>query len=125
MSNDQRLARLQEVAGLMADRALAPVAEATANVRAIEARIAQIAAHRNKLSRATDDPALAGPMLAQAERLRVLQAAALTDLAKARAALDVARKAASKAVGRDQALGKIAERKALTALKEQRRRHLS
>lgn len=125
MSKDQRMARLQEVAGLMADRALVPVAEATANMRAIEARIADIAAHRGKLSRATDDPALAGPMLAQAERLRVLQAAALTELAKARVALDIARKDASRAVGRDQALKKIAERKVLMALKERRRRHLS
>ncbi len=119
---DKRLAKLQQIASVMADHALAPVAAATAVVRQIEARIADLANHRAKLSVATGDPSIAGTMLAQAERLRIQQAAALTELAAARVRLEMARRTASKAVGRDQALGALADKQIAAAKLEARRR---
>lgn len=121
---DTRLKRLQTIAGALADRALEPVAEAAAHVRRIEARIAEIAKHRSQLTANASDPALAGTLLHQAERLRGLQAAALTELASARVTLEKARRTASKAVGRDQALGEITKRQKAAAQLEERRRLL-
>ena len=118
---DKRLAQLQSIASVMADRALMPVAAASAQTRKIEERIAEIASHRGKLSSSTNDPSIAGAMLAQAERLRIKQAAALSELAAARVKLEVARKAAAQAVGRDRALGALIEkRKKAAALKARR-----
>lgn len=121
---DKRLGRLQQIAGVLADRALQPVAAANANIQRIEARIAQIAGHRVKLATSTDDPSIAGAMLSQAERLRVKQAAALTELAAARVALDKARRAAAVAVGRDQALAALGKKQQAAAKLEARRRLL-
>lgn len=125
MSNaDVRLGRLQQIARALADQALQPVAKANAEVQRIEARIAEIAGHRAKLSTSTGDPSIAGAMLSQAERLRVKQAAALTELAAARVALDKARRAAAKAVGRDQALAAIGDKQQAAAKLDARRRLL-
>lgn len=121
---DKRLVRLQQIAGALADQALRPVVAANAQVRRIEARIEQIASHRKKLTASTGDPSIAGAMLNQAERLRLKQAAALSELATARVALDRARRAAAKAVGRDQALGAIADKQTAAAQLEGRRRLL-
>lgn len=121
---DKRLERLQHIAGVMADQALRPVVEATTQIRRIEARIAQIANHRTQLTASTGDPTIAGTMLDQAERLRVKQAAALTELAAAHVALNKARRAAATAVGRDQVLGAIAEKQKTAAKLEARRRLL-
>ena len=121
---DKRLSRLQQVAGMMADQALQPVAAATAEVRRIEAKIAEIAAHRTKLAAATDDPTIAGAMLAQAERLRIKQAAALSELATARVHLDAIRREAAQAVGRDHALTALADKRKQAADLEIRRRAL-
>lgn len=125
MSGDgKRLARLQKIAGALADQALQPVAAATAHIQRIEARIAQIAGHRGKLAASTDDPSIAGTMLAQAERLRIKQAAAMSDLASAHVALDKARRAASKAVGRDHAVAGLVDKQKTAAKLEARRRLL-
>jgi len=119
---EHRLARLQQIAGVMADQALQPVAAATAEIRRIEARIIEIATHRTKLSSATDDPAIAGAMLAQAERLRVKQVGVLSELAAARVKLDNARRRAAKAVGRDHALTALADKQKKAADLQARRR---
>lgn len=121
---DQRLERLHQIAGVLAEHALHPVVAATAEVQRIEARIAEIAHHRAKLTASTGDPSIAGTMLGQAERLRVKQAAALSELATARVALDKARRAAAKAVGRDHVLGALAEERKAAAKLEARRRVL-
>lgn len=121
---DVRLGRLQQIARALADQALQPVAKANAEVKRIEARIAEIAGHRAKLSTSTDDPSIAGAMLCQAERLRVKQAAALTELAAARVALDKARRAAAKAIGRDQALVAMGDKQQAAAKLDARRRLL-
>ena len=125
MTVDPRLGRLRDIAGMVADRALAPVAAARAETARIEARIEELGRHRALLLRATEDLALAGPMLAQAERLRQMEAAALSDLARARVALEAVRHAATRAVGREQALGRIAERAALKARRDAARRNSS
>lgn len=121
---DKRLVRLQQIAGALADQALRPVVEANAQVHRIEAHIEQIASHRKQLSASTGDPSIAGAMLNQAERLRVKQAAALSELATARVTLDHAQRAAAKAVGRDQALSAIADKQKAAAQLEARRRWL-
>lgn len=121
---DHRLNRLQKVAALMADRALQPVAAARADMQRIEARIERIAQHRAALMTAAGEPAIAATMLRQAERLRREQAAALSDLARARIRLDAARRAAAQAVGRDQALTELARRRRAAAALEARRRKL-
>ncbi|MBY4894062.1 hypothetical protein KUL25_14985 [Rhodobacteraceae bacterium N5(2021)] len=122
--SDKQLARLQDIAGALADRALQPVVAASAAVQRIEDRIAEIAHHRAQLTASTGDPSIAGTMLGQAERLRVKQAAAMTELAAARVALEKARRAAAKAVGRDQALGEMVEKRKAAAKLEARRRLL-
>lgn len=121
---DKRLERLHHIAGVMADHALQPVAAATAEIHRIEARISEIAHHRAKLTSSANDPSIAGTMLGQAERLRVKQAAALTELAAARVALEKARRAAARAVGRDQALSAMMEKRKAAAKLEARRRLL-
>lgn len=121
---DKRLVRLQQIAGALADQALRPVIDASAHVRRIEAHIAHIVSHRKKLAANTKDPSIAGAMLNQAERLRLKQAAALSELASARVALDQARRAAARAVGRNQALGAIADKQSVAAQLEARRRLL-
>lgn len=118
---DKRLTQLHRIASIMAERALMPVADATAEVRRIEARIAEISDHRTRLTAAVGDPSIAATMLAQAERLRIKQAATLSELATARVRLDTARAAAAKAVGRDQALSRVIEKR-LTAKTEKARR---
>lgn len=123
-SVEKRMAKLRQIASVMADHALAPVAIATAEVRRIEARVADIARHRVKLTSSTGDPSIAGTMLDQAERLRIQQAAALTELAGARVRLETARKAASKAVGRDRALAALIDKQKTAAKLEARRRLL-
>lgn len=119
-----RLARLRQISGVLADQALRPVMLATAEIHRIEARIAEISGHRAKLTASTDDPSIAGTMLNQAERLRVKQAAALSELATAHVALDKARRGAAKAVGRDSALGAIADKQKAAAQLKARRRAL-
>ncbi|ABD57106.1 hypothetical protein [Jannaschia sp. CCS1] len=121
MEEDKRLKRLRQISGVLADQALRPVVQATAEIHRIEARIAEIAGHRAKLTSSTSDPSIAGTMLNQAERLRVKQAAALSELATAHVALDKARRAAAKAVGRDSALSAIADKKKAAAQLKARR----
>ncbi len=118
---DKRLVQLQRIASVIADRALMPVTEARAQTRRIEERIAEIAAHRVRLSSDTSDPAIAGTMLAQAERLRIKQAAALSELAAALVRLDAARKAAAQAVGRDRALSAVIEKRHKAAVQKAHR----
>lgn len=122
--NDARLKRLQQIAGALSDQALQPVAKAHENVRRIKARIDAIAGHRAKLTAATDDTTIAGAMLGQAERLRVKQATALTELAAAQVALTKARQDAAKAVGRDHALRALGDKQKAAAKLEARRRLL-
>lgn len=122
--NEKRLKRLQNIAGALADQALRPVMQATAEIQRIEARIAELSGHRAKLTASASDPSIAGTMLSQAERLRVKQAAALSELASAHVALDKARRAAAKAVGRNHALGAIADKKKAAAERKARRRFL-
>ena len=109
---------------MLADKALSPVARAGARVRAIEARVETLAAHRKDLMRASDDPSVAGSMLAQAERLRQEQAGAMGQLASARAAYEREKTAAAKAVGRDLVLGKLIEKQKTAAKLEHDRRKL-
>jgi hypothetical protein len=118
---DKRLDQLQRIASVMADRALGPVAAASAEVRKIEDRIAAIAGHRAMLTSSASDPSIAGAMLAQAERLRVSQAAALTQLAAARVRLETARKAAAQAVGRDRAISALIDKQRKAAALKARR----
>lgn len=117
----KRLEQLRRIAGVMADRALQPVAAAAAETHRIEARIEEIAGHRAKLSGAVSDPSIAGAMLAQAERLRIKQAAALSELARARVRLEAARKAAALAVGRDRSLAELIEKRQKAAAIKARR----
>lgn len=118
---DKRLAQVQRIAAVLAERALMPVAAASATARRIEARIAEIAAHRAKLAGSAEDPTIAGTMLSQAERLRIRQAAALSELAAARVQLENARRAAAQAVGRDRVLAAMIDRqKQAAALKTRR-----
>lgn len=121
---DKRLKRLHHIASALADQALQPVVAATAEMHRIEAMIAEIAHHRAKLTASTGDPTIAGTMLGQAERLRIKQAKALTELAAARVTLERARQAAAKAVGRDKALEAIADKRKAAAVIEARRRLL-
>ena len=108
----------------MADHALAPVVLATSEVRRIEKRIANIANHRAKLANSIEDPSIAGAMLDQAERLRIQQAAALSELANAHVRLETVRKAASKTVGQNQALTALVDKKRADVKLESRRRLL-
>ncbi|MEJ6390134.1 hypothetical protein [Gymnodinialimonas ulvae] len=116
--------RLKAITSLLADKALSPVALAGARVRAIETQVEGIAAHRKDLMRASVDPSVAGSMLAQAERLRKQQAAAMSQLAGARVAFEKEKVAAAKAVGRDLVLGKLIEKQKAAAKQEQDRRKL-
>ena len=72
--------------------------------------------------RAANTPDLAGTLLDQASRLRVLQSAAVGDLARARVAVEGVRRQASQAVGRRHAAEAVlAKTKADTALLARRK----
>lgn len=121
---DPRLAALHRIAELLAERALVPVATASSRLRQMETRIASIAGHRIRLMSTEADPATAGAMLRQAERLRQIQAAEMARLATARADLEQARSEAARAVGRREALAALSERQAAERKREAGRRVL-
>lgn len=121
---DKRLNRLKAITSLLADKALSPVAQAGARVRVIEAQVETLAKHRKDLMRASDDPSVAGSMLAQAERLRQQQAKTMGTLASARVAFEREKTAAAKAVGRDLVLGKLIEKQKTAVKLEHDRRKL-
>lgn len=112
MNKRTRLVQLQRIADASADAALVPVKAAMRDVQRIEGVIAELAHHRESLMRAANDPTIAGPLLAQANRLRQQQAEKLQELARARLELEKRRAAAAKAVGRSQALKAVSDRQA-------------
>jgi hypothetical protein len=102
-----RLAALRQVAALLSDQALAPVAAAQAQVEAARGHAAAIARTRAELSANAADPVQAALMARQAQRLRQRQAAAMTDLARLQANLEMAKAAARPAFGRKIALDRL------------------
>lgn len=102
-----RLAALSQVAALLSDQALAPVAAAQARVAAARGAAEAIARTRAELSADAADPVQAALMARQAERLRQRQAAAMTDLARLQADLEMAKAAARPAFGRMIALDRL------------------
>ncbi|MBF9042648.1 hypothetical protein HKCCE4037_04880 [Rhodobacterales bacterium HKCCE4037] len=118
----ERLQRLRMITSLLAERALAPVSAAGNAMRQIESRASALGDHRADLLDAGTDPVLAGTMLAQAERLRQLQAAALRDLATARVTFEQEKAKAKRDVGRDLALRKLIEKRTAEVRMEAARR---
>jgi len=118
---DPRLADLLALAELIADQAQQPLLKAQARVAKIDARIGEIATHRAALMQVgPDDPTMAGTMLAQAERLRRLQARETMRLAEATAALGEVQAATRRAIGRKLALEKLEARQRTKAARLKR-----
>jgi hypothetical protein len=107
--NDPRLAQLARLAGLISDRALAPVAALRAEIAATTAARGALADRRAALARDTTDPVLAALMARQAERLRLREADALSRLARLEAELERAKAAARPAYGRKVALDRLVQ----------------
>jgi hypothetical protein len=103
-----RLENLQEIADLLAERALRPLAAETARVAAIRARIARLEGLRTRLSEdggdGAADPAVSAYLQARAEAVRRAQAAEYRVLAGAEAEIAGTRATARKALGRAEAL---------------------
>lgn len=104
---EEKLAELARIAALLADRGLAPVAAAQARRDARRARIDRLAAQRATLSAGSGEPVLAAALARQAERLRRIQAEAMTDLARHEAELEIAKARARPAFGRKLALERL------------------
>ncbi len=121
MSKAERLERMRHIAKMVADHDLQPVLAAKAEVDRIQDRISAIRHHRRALMSSAADPTIAAVMLAQAERLRLDEARAISDLASARARSEKARKSAARSVGRVEVLNAIQHRTAVAAARKRRR----
>lgn len=95
-----KLALLARLAALVSDRALAPLAAATAQVAAAQARADAIARARGRLGVDAADPVQAALMARQVDVLRHRHIAAMSELAALQAQLDLAKAAARPAFGR-------------------------
>ena len=102
-----RAARLAQVAALLSDRALAPVALAHKQVLDAKARVAAIAEARRLLCGDVDDLVQAALLARRAEGLRHGHIAAMSDLARLQAQLDQAKAVARPAFGRKIALDRL------------------
>jgi hypothetical protein len=108
------LEKLARIAGLVADTARQPVLAAQARVGAQQGRIDAMAAHRAALAFDGLDPADAARLAQQAHRLRAQQAAAMSDLANARAALEQARAKARPALARQLVVRRLLQTRSKT-----------
>jgi hypothetical protein len=107
-----KLASLAALAGLVADRALLPVAQAEARLARARMRAEALAQARGALASSVTDPLQAALMARQAERLRHSQIAAMSDLARCQVDVELAKDAARPAYGRKLALERLlAQRK--------------
>ena len=104
---NKRLADLARIAAVLAERGLAPVAQAQGRLVAQRAQIEELAARRARLSLDGADPVVAARLARLAERLRHDQAAAMADLACAQAEFDMAKQAARPAVARKSVLERL------------------
>jgi hypothetical protein len=105
----RQLAELAQLAALVSDRALAPMASLRARIDAAGGAERALADHRAALTGVTGiDPALAALLARQAERLRRRQADAMIALAGLEAQLEEARATARPAYGRRLALERLA-----------------
>jgi hypothetical protein len=105
----EKLAALAQIAALLSQRALAPVAAAQTHRDAQQRKIAALAARRAALSPDGADPFIAGQLGRQAAHLRAQQAAAMADLARLQAALDLAKAKAQPALAREGGLARLAD----------------
>jgi hypothetical protein len=105
---DPRLARLAELARIIADRDLMAVAAAKSRCDATRSEIDALAAQRREMARQTDDPVLAALMGRQAEGLRRLQQRKLEALARQQTAQAQAAAKARPAYGRQLVLQRLA-----------------
>lgn len=105
---DPRLARLAELARIVADRDLMAVAAAKSRCDATRSEINALAAQRQEMARQTDDPVLAALMGRQAERLRWLQQRKLEELARQESDQAQAATKARPAYGRQLVLQQLA-----------------
>lgn len=124
MSGGRKLDDLCAISRLMADRALLPVAEAQARLKAVEARLEAVAHHRAQLQSQTCDPALSALMARQAERLRHGQAAVLREMADLRVELERRKATARPMVGRRHALDALREKQRVAQARDTARRDL-
>lgn len=102
-----KLADLARIAALLADRALPPVAAAQNRLAAQQGLIDDMASRRAALRGDGVDPALAARLARQAQRLRVQQSEAMSDLARAQAELEMAKAAARPALARKAVLERL------------------
>ena len=102
-----KLRDLARIAALLAERALPPVAAARDRVAAQQRRIDDMAARRDALVVDGVDPVLAARLAQQAQRLRLQQATAMSDLARAQAELELAIAAARPALARKAVLERL------------------
>jgi hypothetical protein len=102
-----KMAALAALAGLVADRALAPVAVAQARLAAARAKAGALAQTRATLATDAADPLQAALMARQSERMRHRHIAAMSDLARLQADLELAKEAARPAYGRKLALDRL------------------
>lgn len=105
----EKLAALAQIAALLSQRALAPVAAAQTHRDAQQRKIATLALLRAALSPDGADPFIAGQLGRQAAHLRAQQAAAMADLARLQAALDLAKAKAQPALAREGVLARLAD----------------
>lgn len=105
-----KMAALASLAGLIADRALAPVTEAQARLAKARARADVLAQARATLSIDASDPLQAALMARQSERMRHRHVAAMSDLARLQAELEIAKEAARPVYGRKLVLERLIAR---------------
>lgn len=103
----EKLRALAQIAALLAERALPPVAAARDRVAAQQGRIDDMVAQREALAVDGVDPVLAARLASQAQRLRQQQATAMSDLARAQAELELAISAARPALARKAVLERL------------------
>ena len=104
----EKLAALAQIAALLSQRALAPVAAAQTHRDVQQRKIAALALLRAALSPDGADPFIAGQLGRQAAHLRAQQAAAMADLARLQVALDLAKAQAQPALAREGVLARLA-----------------
>lgn len=102
-----KMAALAALAGLVADRALAPVAAAQARLAAGQAKAGALAQARTILATDAADPLQAALMARHSERMRHLHIAAMSELARLQVDLELAKEAARPAYGRKLALNRM------------------
>ena len=109
---------------LLAEKALLPVAEANARVQHLDAKAEALGNRRAELLLSTDDPVLAGPLLQQAERLRVQQSVAQRDLERAQHQFQLEKDKAAQVVGKDLVVKSLLKRQEEAAKAEAARKRL-